>query len=176
MPEESKQSPVFLVDAYAEPVLVRIEGRATFQNCAPLKEFFNQVIGGGRRRFVVDFAKCSGMDSTFLGVLVGVALKLRKAQPAGSLSLVRLGARNHELVRNLGLHRLVTVDAGGSLPQTASASAAAPQALQAQTRPSELDNARFVLEAHENLVTADEANAAKFQDVIAFLKNRVEQG
>ena len=33
----------------------------------------------------------------------------------------------------------------------------------------------MVLEAHENLVTADEANRNKFQDVMAFLKNRVEQ-
>jgi hypothetical protein len=32
-----------------------------------------------------------------------------------------------------------------------------------------------VLEAHENLVSVDEANRAKFQDVLAFLKNRVEQ-
>jgi anti-sigma B factor antagonist len=31
-----------------------------------------------------------------------------------------------------------------------------------------------VLEAHESLVNADAANAAKFQDVLAFLRNRVE--
>jgi anti-sigma B factor antagonist len=33
-----------------------------------------------------------------------------------------------------------------------------------------------VLEAHENLVTADESNRGKFQDVLVFMKNRVEQG
>ena len=33
----------------------------------------------------------------------------------------------------------------------------------------------LVLEAHENLVTADESNRTKFQDVMAFLKNRVAQ-
>jgi len=32
-----------------------------------------------------------------------------------------------------------------------------------------------VLEAHENLVTVDESNRSKFQDVLAFLKNRVAQ-
>ena len=40
---------------------------------------------------------------------------------------------------------------------------------------SELESARLVLEAHENLVSADETNRAKFQDVLAFLKNRVGQ-
>jgi len=33
-----------------------------------------------------------------------------------------------------------------------------------------------VLEAHENLVSADESNRGKFQDVLVFMKNRVEQG
>jgi anti-anti-sigma regulatory factor len=174
MPEEPKQTPVFLVDAYSEPVLIRIEGRATFQNCAPLKEFFSQTIASGKRKYVVDFSKCSGMDSTFLGVLVGVGLKLRKTQPEGGLALVRLGTRNMELVRNLGLHRIVAVDAGTGTPVPGSGLTQHP--LQAQARASELENARFVLEAHENLVAVDSANAAKFQDVIAFLKNRVEQG
>jgi len=40
----------------------------------------------------------------------------------------------------------------------------------------ELENARLVLEAHENLVAADETNRGKFQDVLVFMKNRVEQG
>jgi hypothetical protein len=39
---------------------------------------------------------------------------------------------------------------------------------------SEIESARLVLEAHESLVNADAANAAKFQDVLAFLRNRVE--
>ena len=39
-----------------------------------------------------------------------------------------------------------------------------------------LENARVALEAHENLAAADEANRGKFQDVLSFLKNRVEQG
>ena len=50
------------------------------------------------------------MDSTFLGVLAGIALELRKRTPKGSLVLARMGQRNLELIRNLGLHQLLTVD------------------------------------------------------------------
>jgi hypothetical protein len=39
----------------------------------------------------------------------------------------------------------------------------------------ELESARLVLEAHENLVAVDEANRSKFQDVLTFLKSRVAQ-
>jgi hypothetical protein len=39
----------------------------------------------------------------------------------------------------------------------------------------ELEGARLVLEAHENLVAADPTNQGKFQDVLAVLRNRVDQ-
>ena len=163
--------PTFLVDATSDPVAIRIEGRASFQNSACLNDFFNELIGRGKTRFVMDFANCTSMDSTFLGVLAGLALQLRKQTPPGSLVLCRLGARNLELVRNLGLHRLLTVDT-----ETADVELKTSTALPPCGDKSELESARLVLAAHENLVAADEDNRAKFEDVLTFLKNRVSQG
>ena len=163
--------PVFLVDAYADPVLVRIEGRASFINSGSLKDFFGAMIKQGRLRFVVDFQQCASMDSTFLGVLAGAALELRRQSVPGCLTLVRVGERNLELIRNLGLHRLATVDAGDFKLSLSGAS----QAL-TETARTEIESARLVLEAHENLVETDTSNAAKFQDVLAFLRNQVDSG
>lgn len=168
MPDSSQ--PVFLVDAYADPLVVRIEGRASFLNSAGLKDFFSEMIRQGKSRFVVDFKQCASMDSTFLGVLAGAAIELKRTAGHGSLTLVRVGERNLELIRNLGLHRLATVDPGGSVGEGSGSS----QALTSQAR-SEIENARMVLEAHENLITADPDNAAKFQDVLAFLRNQLEK-
>lgn len=167
MPDAAK--PTFLVDAYATPVLVRIEGRASFANSAGLKDFFAEMFKHGRRSFVVDFLNCASMDSTFLGVLAGAALELRRQQPPGTLTLVRVAERNLELIRNLGLHRLATVDAG-TFPMNFHGGTTG---LDTRAR-SEIESARLILEAHENLVSTDAANAAKFQDVLAFLRNRVE--
>jgi len=167
MPDPVK--PTFLVDAYADPVLVRIEGRAAFTNSGGLKDFFAEMIRQGKRRFAVDFQQCTSMDSTFLGVLAGAALELRRQTPAGTLTLARVGERNLELIRNLGLHRLATVDAG-AFPMNFAGDA---QALDTKAK-TEIESARLVLEAHENLVSADADNATKFQDVLAFLRNRVE--
>lgn len=167
---ESATKPVYLVDAYSDPVVVRIDGRASFQNSACLRDFISEMLRQGKRRYVLDFQHCASMDSTFLGVLAGAALELRKATPAGSLVLARVGQRNLELIRNLGLHRLLTVDAG----DFSMGFNKCDTVLHCADR-TELDNARLVLEAHENLVSVDEANRSKFQDVLAFLKNRVEE-
>jgi len=159
-------SPVFLVDAYADPVLVRIEGRASFQNSAALKEFLAAMTAQGKRRFAVDFKGCASMDSTFLGVLAGAAMQVGRLSPPGSLALVRVGERNLELIRNLGLHRLALVDTAGPAP------AGAPAGLDGR-KLGQIESARLVLEAHENLVATDPDNAAKFQDVLAFLRNQL---
>ena len=160
--------PVLLVDPLSDPLLVRIDGRGSFQNSASLRDFVNEMIERGRRRFVIDFRHCSSMDSTFLGVLAGMALTLRRADPPGSVVLTRLAPRNLELVFNLGLHRLLTVDAGEQ-PELSTAQA---RVIDSQDR-SEIDRARLVLEAHENLVEADASNLGRFQDVLQLLRRKV---
>jgi anti-sigma B factor antagonist len=167
---ERATKPAFLVDAYSDPVLVRIDGRADFHNCACLRDFVAEMIRQGKKRFVIDFLQCTSMDSTFQGVMAEAAMLLRKGALGGSLVLIRLGPRNLELVRNMGLHRLMTVDAG-DFPMNFS-NCDTPLVCPDRT---ELENARLVLEAHENLVAADENNRAKFQDVLVFLKNRLDQ-
>jgi anti-anti-sigma factor len=168
---EAPSKPVFLVDAYSDPVVVRVEGRACFTNSAGLQDFFSRMIGQGKTRFVMDFQNCASMDSTFLGVLAGEALELRRKAPPGSLVLCRVGHRNLELLRNLGLHRLLTVEAG-DFP-LAFGPAATPLA-NGRTG-TELETAHLVLEAHESLVAAEPSNQGKFQDVMVFLRHRVEQ-
>jgi anti-sigma B factor antagonist len=162
--------PIFLVDPDSNPVAVKVLGRASFQNVPPLKDFLKDSYISGKRCFVFDFSECTGMDSTVLGVLAGCALELRRLEPKGSLVLSRLSERNRDLVRNLGLHRIATLDEGG---ESATANRASQSLSGGQL--DELANARLCLEAHENLVETDSENQAKFQDVINYLKGRVAE-
>jgi anti-sigma B factor antagonist len=160
--------PVYLVDAYHDPVIIRIEGRASFQNSSCLHDFFAETLRQGKSRYVLDFLHCTSMDSTFLGVLAGAALQLRKQVPPGRMICSRVAERNLELIRNLGLHRLVAVDAG-DFPMDFGQGCTPLR----DCDRTEIEAARLVLEAHENLVVTDESNRSKFQDVLSFLRNRV---
>ena len=159
---------VFLVDPDSHPVAIKIVGRVSFQNVMPLKDFLKDSAESGKRCYVFDFADCTGMDSTVLGVLAGCALELRKREPQGSVVLSRLSERNQELVRSLGLHRIAKLDTRKDED---------PDIQRAKSlnngEMDELESARLCLEAHEKLVEADRENQAKFQDVISYLKNRV---
>ena len=169
MPQDEPQ---FLVNPYDDPVIVKICGKASFLNSAPVKDLFDQMVLQGKERFVIDFQNCSGMDSTFLGILAGLGIKMMNKDPKGSVVLCRLGPRNLELIENLGLHRLLSVDKGdleSTVPENEELEQLAPK-----NKPVEIENARLVLQAHENLVAIDASNKTKFQDVIAFLRNQVE--
>lgn len=132
-----------------------------------------EMIRQGKKRMVIDFQNCTSMDSTFLGVLAGAALDLRKQQPPGSLVLSRMSPRNLELVKNLGLHRLLTIDDSAEATKV---NLEQMKPLGVHVNLTEVEHARLVLQAHENLVSADAGNQAKFQDVLTFLRTRIEQG
>lgn len=131
-------------------------------NSTGLKEFAREMVNRGFREFVVDLKSCPVMDSTFMGTLAGVALRLRELGQ-GHLKVVNLNERNQDLLGNLGLDQLFT------LGTSASDSVNAQQALPAGGVDKETQ-ARTMLEAHEAVVEANPENAAKFKDVLEYLK------
>lgn len=162
---------VFLVNADDDPIQLIIKGRACFQNARPVSQFFARMMDQNHPHFVVDFGACTGMDSTFLGILAGAGIHLMELSPPGRMVLTRLSDRNRDLVENLGLDQIVEIDRGRVPPLTEEGA----QSLKPADKTSANENARMVLRAHENLVQIDGSNYPKFQDVIEFLRNQVDE-
>ena len=55
---------------------IKIVGRANFNSSIDFRLLVNELLQKGYRYFVLDLAECVLMDSTFLGVLAGLGLKL----------------------------------------------------------------------------------------------------
>src|SRR5580698_4963408 len=83
-----------------------------------MKDFTKEMINRGHREFVVDLKNCPVMDSTFMGTLAGVALRLREIGQ-GHLHVINLNERNNDLLGNLGLDQLFTMGMGELKPATA---------------------------------------------------------
>ena len=146
---------------------VRVEGKGSFLNSSGLKEFARAMINRGYREFVVDLKNCPVMDSTFMGTLAGIALRLREIGQ-GRLHVTNLNDRNSDLLRNLGLDQLFTMDlCGVALPQ---GSDDKEKSLGPSADPDRAAQAKTMLEAHEALVAASPENLTKFKDVLEYLK------
>jgi anti-sigma B factor antagonist len=163
-----------------DEVLVRVVGRGTFQNSQPLRRYALEMIERGLRRFTIDLGACDGMDSTFLGVLAGMGLRLMQNGGAGQIRIANAGSRNVELLRTLGLDRLFGIDSAGAGKYEPPAEAVFERLpdsdLTQLGKPlAKAETADLMLEAHDNLVRADERNLAKFKDLTTFLREKIDK-
>jgi len=157
--------PSILVGTALKTVWIRVEGKGSFLNSTGLKEFAREMTNRGYREFVVDLKSCPVMDSTFMGTLAGISLRLKELGQ-GQLQVINLNDRNRDLLTNLGLDRLFTID---QRPAAAISQEAAQQPLE-PVPADKMTQAQTMLEAHEACVEANPENAAKFKDVLEYLK------
>lgn len=159
--------PSILVGLTNKIVWIRVEGKGSFLNSPGIKDFSREMINRGHREFVVDLKSCPVMDSTFMGTLAGVALRLRELGQ-GHLHVVNLNGRNRDLLSNLGLDQLFAIDACA----VESGEPPAKQELNnvPGTSPDRAAQAETMLEAHQALVAAAPGNLTKFKDVLEYLK------
>jgi anti-sigma B factor antagonist len=150
-------------------VHIRVEGKGSFQNSASLKDFAKEMLARGHREFVVDLAACPLMDSTFMGTLAGIALKLKGCGEKGAIHIVNLNERNQGLLCNLGLDQLLSVEC----TDFSGATSGLPTSFLPTTESDKLVQAKMMLEAHEAVVTANPENEAKFKDVLEFLRSDI---
>jgi len=152
-----------------------VEGRGSFQNSAELRGLVREGIAGGTSRMVLDLLRCSGMDSTFMGMLSCIAIKLEDA--GGCLHVVNAEGKNGELLRGLGLDEVFRVEDGtAGVPAVACCSGSAldgmPLEVVAKAPCTAADQREICLQAHEALAGIQETNAEKFRDVISLMRQK----
>lgn len=174
-----------LVARSADLGLVKVVGRGSFQNSSCFKAFYLQLLKDGVRRFVVDLGACTYLDSTFLGILLGLGLKLKEVE-SGRLNILNATPRNLELLRNLGLDRLIHIQGADQASSsgtngTASGTTNLNGVKEDQFKempcpvPTRAEAAPTILEAHEALMEFDPRNVPKFKDVVEFLREDLGQ-
>jgi anti-sigma B factor antagonist len=165
------QSPArILVSVDDREVRLRIAGRANF-SCGP---DFKKLIAGlqekGYSRFVIEMGECALMDSTFLGLLCGLALRLKENGNGATVELLNSSPRVAELLESLGATEIFKLRSDS----TATPKPAETAAL-CSTEHTRAEMAETSLEAHQNLMALSPENAAKFKDVAQFLAEDLER-
>jgi len=162
-----------LVGVNGPAVWVKVEGKGSFLNSGSLKEFAREMVDRGYREFIVDLGKCAMMDSTFMGTMAGVALRLKELG-RGHVHIVHCGGRSRDLLSGLGLDQIFSIRNNGSiepecesLPSGETTQDLLPEKKKAQ--------AETMLEAHEALCAAAPENLLRFKDVLEYLKQDLHQ-
>ena len=154
----------------SDKILIRVTGRGSFKVSATLKQFIAEVASKQPITVVaMDMTECIGMDSTFMGVLAGLAGRLKQRDQV--LELINLSEKNEALLATLGVDHVVAHyrhSHGHELP-----------ALGTQSLPTasvtKKDLAETALQAHQTLVELSEENRPRFKRVIEYLKADVDR-
>ncbi len=163
----NSNAPKILVLAEHDFACIRISGRANFGSSVDFRTLVNELIAKGCKYFILDLTECLLMDSTFLGVLAGLGLRLGGPQPREEAKAVELRnptPRVAELLETLGVLHLFKV-VNGVPPGSCAGEAKPHQPIEASRE----DLTRASLEAHETLMRVNPENVARFKDVTRFL-------
>lgn len=157
----------YRVHVTPDRAFIKVLNKASYLNCEPLRRFFEEQNKKGQKRYIIDFENCSSMDSTFLGILVGVALGIRKSADGGSISLLNLRGRNLETVCNLGIHQIAEVSSEEIRDEIQLETLANSSQSHAKSE--------TIYKAHKALMNLNEKNRKVFSDVVSYLDQKNEE-
>ncbi|MEO7932467.1 MAG: STAS domain-containing protein [Chthoniobacterales bacterium] len=167
------QQASILVGCNNKVVWIKVEGKGSFQNSQGMKDFSREMMNRGHREFVLDLKQCSVMDSTFMGTLAGMGLRLRELGQ-GNLHVINSNERNTDLLQNLGLDHLFELDSADDMAKNYYPNSGVEELT--SNAFSKSNTAETMLEAHEALVEAAPENEARFKDVLEYLKTDLHVG
>lgn len=155
---------------HAEPgrLWLRLVGRGNFQNAHFLKDLMNDALHHHEsiQSAQIDISRCTGLDSTFLGALAGMAIQIKKN--GGTTTITGASGRNRELIENMGLNLIV------SLVDNTSDEGNFEHLKKHEGVIADKDSAAAtMLEAHETLAGLSQQNQIQFQNVIDYLRKRM---
>lgn len=146
---------------------IKLGGRAAAEGARDFKGLVLRLNTEGIGRFCLDLTHCILMDSTFSGVLAGLAQSLGPESDHGCkrFTLVGANSRVHDLLDNLGVLELVNViEARSDVSDS-------PYGQEVVSEPSSRQEvARCCLEAHRLLMALKPENEAKFREVAQVLE------
>ena len=146
-------------------VYVRVCGYGSFVVAKPLREFAEASLAAGCSRFLIDLSDAASCDSTFLGVLAGLASQLGRE---GWIQLVNANDQTAKVMRDIGITNMMRLRTeAGELP------AVPMQRLEGELGTPQ-ERVRTAAEAHRNLLPLDDDNERRFRGVLNLLERELD--
>jgi anti-sigma B factor antagonist len=148
----------------SDTIIVRVVGLGSVNNAGALRDFASQSMEDGWRRFALDLSECRGLDSTFLGTVVGISqdLQERGGNVESWVCVINAADDSRELFEIVGADKYVRFKpCVVMVPLETEGLASGLMSTEKR-----LD---LVRRAHENLISIDRRNEARFGEFLRCL-------
>lgn len=147
----------FAIARSDDALYVRVFGLGSMKTAPTLESLVDQQLEHDLKQVVLDLAECTGVDSTFMGTILGIANRLREDGAGAGVALINVDAHALKQLSSVGLDSFLTIVPGETeLPSKLRLTKLSTREV------SDRDRLKQMLKAHKDLVAADERNRAKF--------------
>ena len=147
---------------------IRVTGLGNFNNAGPMREYCEKTFDEGLRSVIIDLGQCTGLDSTFMGTLMGF-IGFECDDTPVTVSVVNATPATMRAMNSLGLPKILHVR-----PQPVQF----PECKLEVLREGWQDKRRRTLlirDAHMALMHHDKENEARFAPFVAALVKEVRE-
>ena len=145
-------------------IFLRGDGSLNARNCDEFKHRIHTLVQEGVKAVHLDLANCTYMDSTFLGLLVGLHKRVRQLGGHG-LTVFSPSGRAREHLSSMGIDKLVQITATpADLPSGMDFCSAKPT-----------ESPRDILAAHKHLMDLSPENRKRFKILAQVLEQQIQQ-
>lgn len=150
-----------------DAIYVCVTGHGNMVNSTTFKDFVDDMLRRGYRAFILDLKACSGLDSTFMGLIAGIAQFEEKART--QVMVVNPPDHCRRLLEDIGLANFINIrDEEFELP-------ALEMEVLEQIELDPKERIRLIQNAHKNLVDIDNRNEKKFGAFLKMLTRELER-
>jgi len=151
------KSAPFQIARSQDAIYVRVTGLGSMHNASALDAFAEREIEEGAQQFILDLSDCTGVDSTFMGTLLGLSNRVRELDAGAGIALINVDDHARKQLSSVGVDAFVTLVPGETpLPRKL-------KLTELSTEPvSDRERLKLMVRAHKDLVSADSRNEAKF--------------
>lgn len=143
----------------------QVSGLANMDLANPFQKLTQLKLKESQTHFFVDLKECRGMDSTFMGVLIGIAM-YDEGEKKVEVHVLNANSHNKKLMCSLGIDQILNI-----VPETTPL----PSELQFTEISANFstDRIKLIHRAHQNLVDIDPRNADQFGPFLNLIKKEL---
>jgi len=148
-------------------VYVKVKGLGIASIGLDLWDFSEEMARQGFSKFIIDLEDCQSFDSTFMGVLVGVA-EIAEQNEGGGVMVIHPSPHHKKLLSEVGLTKIITIrEEPIEVPDGIEMTPLYELARTSEKR------IQMIREAHEQLCELDERNRIKFGAFLEMLAREI---
>jgi len=151
-----------------DAVIFRIIGLGNMNSVPAILALVDRMLSGGIFKFAFEMKACDGLDSTFMGTLVGIAKSAAEISSSGWVCVVNSTKKIDQSLENLGAAKFLRFK--NSLPF---------EDIEMQRLDinivSQEERLEAIRKAHEQLIEIDKRNVERFGPFLKSLRKELEE-